>query len=118
MVRLLLFSIVIVSTFGLGLWAYKINYESRAASQRVKGLEKAILSANKEIKILKAEWATLNNPERLRKLVEYYFQELRLTPIKPDDFILFSEIQRDKDIEKAPSAWVGEKLAGIKYGRE
>ena len=102
MVRLLLFSIVIVCTFSLGLWAYKINYESRAAVQRVKDLEKSILSASKQIKILKAEWAYLNNPERLRKLVEYYFLELRLTPIDPDDFISFSEIQWDKDIEKTP----------------
>ena len=117
MVRLLLFSIVIICTFGLGLWAYKINYESRAASQRVKDLEKAILSANKQIKILRAEWAYLNNPERLRKLVEYYFQELRLTPIDPDDFISFSEIQWDKDIEKNPSKLIGESLAGIEYDK-
>ena len=117
MVRFLLFSIAIISTFGLGSWAYKINYESRAASQRVKGLESAILSATQEIKILKAEWATLNNPERLRKLVEYYFLELRLSPINPDDFISFSQIQWDKDNEKAPTALVGESLAAIEYDR-
>ena len=70
MVRFLLFAIALISTFGFGSWAYKINYESRAASQRVKGLEKSILSAKKESKILKAEWAHLNNPDRLRKLVE------------------------------------------------
>lgn len=117
MVRFLLFSIVIISTFVLGSWAYKINYESRAASQRVKGLENAILSANQEIKILKAEWATLNNPERLRKLVEYYFLELRLSPINPDDFISFSQIQWDEDNEKASTALVGESLAAIEYDR-
>jgi len=43
---------------------------------------------------LNAEWAHLNSPERLRKLVEYYFLELRLNPINPDDFISFSEIYR------------------------
>ena len=113
MVRVLLFSIVIISTFGLGSWAYKINYESRAASQRVKVLEKSILTAKKERKILKAEWAHLNNPDRLRKLVEYYFSELRLTPINPDDFISFSEIYRDKDIEKKPAASLGKSLSGF-----
>ena len=112
MVRFLVFSIVITSTFGLGLWAYKINYESRAASDRVKALEKAILSAKKDIKILKAEWAHLNNPDRLRKLVEYYFLELRLTPINPDDFISFSEIYWDRDIEKTPAASLGKSLYG------
>ena len=118
MVRFLLFSIVVASTFSLGLWAYKTNYESRAASQRVKYLEKSILSANKEFKILNAEWAYLNSPDRLRKLVEYYFVELRLTPIKPDDFISFSEINRDKDIEQVPAALVGDNLAEIEHDKE
>ena len=118
MVKFLIFSIAIISTFVLGSWAYKINYESRSASQRVKGLEKSILSAKKEIKILKAEWAHLNNPDRLRKLVEYYFLELRLTPINPDDFISFSEIHWDKDTEKIPAASLGESFSGIGYDRE
>ena len=118
MVRFLLFAIVTISTFGLGLWAYKINYESRAVSQKVKSLEKAIISAKKERKILEAEWAHLNNPDRLRKLVEYYFLELRLTPINPDDFISFSEIYLDKDIEKTPAAALGKSLSGIGYDRQ
>ena len=117
MVRVLLFSIVLASTFSLGLWAYKTNYESRAASQRVKYLEESILSANKEVKILNAEWAYLNSPDRLRKLVEYYFVELRLTPIKPDDFISFSEINWDKDIEKVPATLVGDNLAEIEHDK-
>ena len=118
MMKFLIFSIVILCTFGLGFWAYKINYDSRAASHRVKSLEKAILSANAKIKILNAEWATLNNPERLRKLVEYYFLELRLTPINPDDFISFSEIYWDKDIEKVPTALVGDDHAEIEHDKE
>ena len=117
MLRFLLFGTLIASTFALGLWAYKINYESRAASQRVKSLEKAILSAKKERKILEAEWAHLNNPDRLRKLVEYYFMELRLTPINPDDFISFSEIHWDKDIEKTPAASLGKSFSGIGYDK-
>ena len=117
MVRFLLFSIVVASTFSLGLWAYKTNYESRAASQRVKDLEKSIVSANKVAKILNAEWAHLNSPDRLRKLVEYYFQELRLTPIDPDDFISFSEIYWDKDIEKMPAALVGDEFTEIEHDK-
>tara|TARA_A200000159_G_C7216953_1_gene294486 strand:- start:223 stop:576 length:354 start_codon:yes stop_codon:yes gene_type:complete len=117
MVKFLLFAILLISTFGLGSWAYKINYESRAASQRVKSLEKAILSAKKERKILEAEWAHLNNPDRLRKLVEYYFRELRLTPINPDNFISFSEIYLNKDIEKTPAASLGTGFSEIGYDK-
>lgn len=115
MLRFLLFATLIVSTFAMGLWAYKINYDSRAADQRVKELEKSILSANKEIKILNAEWAHLNSPDRLRKLVEYYFFELKLTPINPDDFISFSEIYRGQSDENIPTALVGKRLTGAEY---
>ena len=115
MLRFLLFVTLTVSTFSLGLWAYKINYESRAANQRVKVLEDAILSLNKEVKILNAEWAHLNSPERLRKLVEYYFLELRLNPINPDDFIAFSEIYMGQTGEKVPTALADKKLTAIAH---
>ena len=115
MLRFLLFATLIVSTFSLGLWAYKINYESRAANQRVKNLEESILSLNKEVKILNAEWAYLNRPERLRKLVEYYFLELRLNPINPDDFIAFSEIYMGQTSRNVPTKLADKKLTGIAH---
>ena len=117
MLRFLLFGTLIGSTFAMGLWAYKINYDSRAADQRVKMLEKSILSANKNFKILNAEWAHLNSPERLRKLVEYYFLELRLNPINPDDFIAFSEISMGQNSGKVPTALADKKLTGIAHDR-
>ena len=115
MLRFLLFTILLVSTFTLGSWAYKINYESRAADQRVKELESSILSAYREVKILNAEWAHLNNPDRLRKLVEYYFFELRLNPINPDDFISFSEVHLGQSSENGPTALVGKRFPGIEH---
>ena len=117
MLRFLLFTMLTISTFTLGLWSYKINYDSRAADERVKKLEKSILSTSKEIKILNAEWAHLNSPERLRKLVEYYFLELRLNPINPDDFIAFSEIYRGQASGKFPTALADKKLTGIAHDK-
>ena len=115
MLRFLLIGTLIGSTFALGLWAYKINYDSRAADQRVKILEKSILSASREVKILEAEWAHLNSPDRLRKLVEYYFFELRLTPINPDDFISFSNVYGDQSSENISTALVGKPVIGIEH---
>ena len=115
MLRFLLFATLIVSTFSLGLWAYKINYESRAAYQRVNNLEESILSLNKEVKILNAEWAHLNRPERLRKLVEYYFLELRLNPINPYDFIAFSEIYMGQTSGNVPTTLADKRLTGIAH---
>ena len=113
MLRFFLFSILIGGTFALGLWAYKINYDSRAANQRVKVLEKSILSAKKQVKILNAEWSHLNSPNRLRKLAEYYFFELRLTPINPDDFISFSDIYWGQSGENVPAELVGKPLTVV-----
>ena len=115
MLRFLLFGTLIGSTFALGLWAYKINYDSRAADQRVKMLEKSILSANKQLKILNAEWAHLNRPDRLRKLAEYYFFELRLTPINPDDFISFSNVYWGEPTENPSTALLDNRLTGIEH---
>ena len=115
MLRFLLFGTLIGSTFALGLWAYKINYDSRAADQRVKELEKSILSANKQLKIFNAEWAHLNRPDRLRKLAEYYFFELRLTPINPDDFISLSDVYWDQFSEKESTALVNKRLTGTTH---
>ena len=115
MLRFFLFTTLTVATFTLGLWAYKINYDSRAADERVKELEKSILSTSKEIKILNAEWAHLNSPERLRKLLEYYFLELRLTPINPDDFISFSEVYRSDSSKNIPATLVGKRLTEIDH---
>ena len=115
MLRFLLFLTLSVTTFTLGLWAYKINYESRAANQRVKELEKLISAANSEAKLLNAEWAHLNHPDRLRKLVEYYFLELRLSPINPDDLISFSELYKFHSHENIPTASVGKRLMLIDH---
>ena len=115
MLRFLLFGTIIVSTFALGLWTYKINYDSRAAAQRVKELENSILSANKQFKILNAEWAHLNRPDRIRKLAEYYFFELRLTPINPDDFISFSDVYLGESSENDSTALVDNRLTGIEH---
>ena len=115
MVKFFLLTTLAVCTVTLGLWAYKINYDSRAAHQRVKELEHSILSAGKEFKILNAEWAHLNSPDRLRKLIEYYFSELRLTPISPDDYISFSEIYWDESSKNVQPAIVDKRLSGIEY---
>ena len=80
----LIFSLIF--TLGLGLWAYKTNYASRSALLRVESINKQIAHERYQLKILNAEWEFLNRPERLRKLVEYYFDELRLIPISPQNF--------------------------------
>ena len=92
----LIFSLIF--TLGLGLWAYKTNYASRSALLRVESMNKQIAHERYQLKILNAEWEFLNRPERLRKLVEYYFDELRLIPISPQNFTSYDRITLVNDI--------------------
>ena len=74
-----------------------------------------IIVITKNFKILNAEWAHLNRPDRLRKLAEYYFFELRLTPINPDDFISFSDLNWGESNENESTALVDNRLTGIEH---
>ena len=98
MIKRLVLSFSLIFTLGLGLWAYKTNYESRAAQLRVESINKQIDHERYQIKTLNAEWEFLNRPERLRKLVQYYFDELRLIPISPQNFISFDRMTNLNDI--------------------
>lgn len=67
-------------------WAYKVNYRTQAALDRVAQLERDINAEAEAISVLQAEWAYLNRPERLRALAELHFAELQLMPLHPDHF--------------------------------
>ena len=98
MIKRLVLILSLIFTLGLGLWAYKTNYASRAALLRVESINEQIDHERHQIKTLNAEWEFLNRPERLRKLVEYYFDELRLIPISPENFISYDRMHNLNDL--------------------
>jgi len=67
-------------------WAYRINYDTQEANQRVASLKAQIARERSTIAVLEAEWAYLNRPERLRALVDKHFGALQLMPLHPDHF--------------------------------
>lgn len=67
-------------------WAYKENYRTQASLRRVADLQKQIATEREAISVLKAEWAYLNRPERLRDLVDMNYEALGLIPLLPDHF--------------------------------
>ncbi|MCA0961915.1 cell division protein FtsL [Salipiger bermudensis] len=84
--RTLLYVTTFLGLIGLAFWAYRENYETKAALDNVDRLHRNIADARARLAILKAEWAYLNRPDRLRDLAEINFPRLELLPMRPDQF--------------------------------
>lgn len=81
-------------------WAYKENYSTQASLRRVSDLQQQIAAERETISVLKAEWAYLNRPERLRDLVDLNYNELGLLPLMPNHFaevelVAYPQVQFD-----------------------
>ncbi|WP_425099120.1 cell division protein FtsL [Tropicibacter sp. S64] len=84
--RSLLFLLTALAVIGSGFWAYRENYATQAELDRVQGLRQEIGAARERLAILRAEWAYLNRPDRLRDLADLNFERLGLLPLRPDQF--------------------------------
>ncbi len=82
MFQLMLFISCLLSA----VWAYQVNYEARAIKREIQDLDNKIQSVKNRINLLEAEWAFLNRPKRLARLVDENFSTLRLVPITRDHF--------------------------------
>ncbi|WP_165611804.1 cell division protein FtsL [Cognatiyoonia koreensis] len=84
--RGLLFVLSAMAVMGLGFWAYQENYKTQQAIRDVRVLHAQIGGAHERLKVLNAEWAYLNRPDRLADLAELNFDRLGLLPLMPDAF--------------------------------
>ncbi len=94
-----IFVLCVIST----IWAYQMNYETRAKKKEILEITKKINFTLNRIELLKAEWAFLNSPDRLSKLVDENFLNLSLIPISKKNIFHdvktienFKEIQNDQ----------------------
>lgn len=79
----LIAAIVVV---GLGYWAYHQTIQTQMAYREVNRLQQQIAHQHERLGILRAEWAYLNRPDRLRELADFNFDRLGLLPLAPDQF--------------------------------
>lgn len=70
----------------VGYWAYYENYKTQAALKQTEALHAKIGAQHQRLSMLRAEWAYLNRPDRLRDLAELNFETLQLLPLMPDRF--------------------------------
>jgi len=84
--RSLLYVLTSLAVIGLAFWAYRENYRTQEAQARAQSLQQAIADARQSLRVLRAEWAYLNRPDRLVDLVELNYERLELMPMQSDQF--------------------------------
>ena len=84
--RSVLYVLTTLSVIGLAFWAYRENYATQESLSKTDKLYSDIRTAYTRLAILKAEWAYLNRPDRLRDLAEINFVSLGLLPLDTDQF--------------------------------
>jgi hypothetical protein len=77
---------------GLGYWAYHQTILTQQTERRVERLQAEIGAERQRLSILRAEWAYLNRPDRLRELGYINFDRLGLLPLAPEQFGRASQI--------------------------
>ncbi len=84
--KTVLYIITSFCVVALAFWAYRENYATQQAFRDTGKLHSDIREAHARLAVLRAEWAYLNRPDRLRELADLNFDKLQLLPLRPNQF--------------------------------
>lgn len=80
------FALSMLAIVAVAAWAYSVNYRTSEAQARVRALAAEIARERARIAVLRVEWAHLNAPERLARLVAEHGERLALMPLAAEHF--------------------------------
>ncbi len=75
-----------MTVIGLAFWAYRENYQTQATLNEAQRLQSQIANARERLRMLNAEWAYLNRPQRLRELADMNYDRLGLVGLRAEQF--------------------------------
>lgn len=81
--------VLILAVVGLSFGLYDIKYRAEIADRRVQTITHQIASEQESIRVLRAEWSYLNQPERLQELAQRY---TKLEPLQAAQIGTFSDV--------------------------
>ncbi len=76
---------------GAGAWLYQVKHQVAQLDRELRDINRQTEQAWDRISILRAEWALLNEPGRLKQVAQ---QHLSLEPMQPQHFARLTEIER------------------------
>jgi len=110
------FALSIIAVVASAAWAYHVNYRTKTAFGRVEKLRAQIAAEREAVEVLRVEWAYLNAPDRLARLVALNNDQLGLEPMAPRHFDEVAAVPfppRLPGTESEPAAPTGEELLTI-----
>ena len=102
----------VAMVLGLAVWAYQQNYATQDVLREIDDLNRDIAIQRERLAVLRAEWAYLNRPDRLRDLAEMNFDRLRLLPLSQTSFGTVQSLPYPEVIEAALPMRPGSGEAG------
>ncbi|MFV0292908.1 MAG: cell division protein FtsL [Paracoccus sp. (in: a-proteobacteria)] len=97
-----LYLLIAMVVMVLAFWAYRENYRTQDALNEMEAVQRDIAGLREQLVVLRAEWAYLNRPARLRELVQLNAGKLNLGPITSEQFIDTSKIDYPSPPVKGP----------------
>lgn len=88
-------------------YAYHVKHQTGLLDRRIAATGQAAEAARAHIRLLRADWAVLNRPDRLRRLADQF---LTLQPTKPDQFVTLAMLADHLPPRRLPSPPPGEDV--------